>query len=347
MKKKIGAGGCGAIYAYVHFAMEVACFSWLRSAGFDAAEAWTFSLAYDALAFLPQIAFGMLADRFPKLRFGPAGLLLLLAALLSPWRIPAFLALTVGNCLTHVAGAEATLRGARGKMGPAGIFVGGGSIGVITGQLLAAHGGTLLRWLPIALLLLALAAVTPLQSLRDPLETAEGFLAAAPRGDGTLILLTLLTVIFRAYVAYAIPTAWNKTEWQSLLLFVGMGLGKALGGILADRLGARRTAVGSLLLSLPFLALGNERMILSLIGVALFSMTMAISLGVLVTAFPERPGYCFGVTTVGLFLGTLPAFFYRPTGAAQTVILIALTLAAALLFAFCASDPVKMKEEPK
>lgn len=44
MRKTIGTGGCGAICAYVHFAMEVAC--------------------------------------FPKLRLCPTGLLLLLAALL-------------------------------------------------------------------------------------------------------------------------------------------------------------------------------------------------------------------------------------------------------------------------
>lgn len=52
-------------------------------------------------------------------------------------------------------------------------------------------------------------------------------------------------------------------------------------------------------------------MIVSLIGVMFFSMTMAITLGILVSVLQKTPGLAFGFTTIGLFLGTAPIFFFK------------------------------------
>lgn len=52
-------------------------------------------------------------------------------------------------------------------------------------------------------------------------------------------------------------------------------------------------------------------MLVSLIGVMFFSMTMAITLGILVSVLPRTPGLAFGFTTIGLFLGTAPIFFVK------------------------------------
>jgi len=103
-----------------------------------------------------------------------------------------------------------------------------------------------------------------------------------------------------------------------------MGIGKILGGILCDRIGYRRVTYISLLGALPFLLAGNTNMMLSLIGIALFSMTMPITAAALVSRFPHQPGFAFGITTTGLFFGTLPVFFIRPQTllAHQTVVLV-------------------------
>ena len=90
-----------------------------------------------------------------------------------------------------------------------------------------------------------------------------------------------------------------------------MGVGKALGGILADSFGARKVAVISTVLAIPFLCFGDNIMIISLIGVMFFSMTMALTLGILVSVLPKSPGLAFGYTTIGLFLGTAPIFFVK------------------------------------
>ena len=96
--------------------------------------------------------------------------------------------------------------------------------------------------------------------------------------------------------------------FQTILLYFAMGLGKALGGIMADAIGLRKTAFISIVLALPFLLVGNNNMFISLIGVMMFSMTMAITLGVLVSVLKETPGLAFGLTTIGLFLGRFQYF---------------------------------------
>ena len=96
-----------------------------------------------------------------------------------------------------------------------------------------------------------------------------------------------------------------------------MGLGKALGGLLIDKVNIKVTSIKgiiviklTLLVSLPFLIFGNHNMYLSLIGVMLFSMTMPVTLALLVSRLKKSPGIAFGLTTIALFVGSFPAFFF-------------------------------------
>lgn len=58
-----------------------------------------------------------------------------------------------------------------------------------------------------------------------------------------IVLVAFGVTTARAYVGYAIPISWNKTVWQSVLLFFIMGAGKAVGGYLSDKIGAKKTGV--------------------------------------------------------------------------------------------------------
>ena len=316
-------------WAAVHFCTEVACFYWLYYRMGDSAWWWIIALLYDALAFVPQSFIGILSDRFPRLRLGEVGVVMILTALLLPWNAAALPLLCIGNCLLHVEGARGTLCESQGRLAPVGIFVGGGSPGVILGRILGLAGCTV--WVPVLGMLWA-AGMT--LALPRPVEhEARGFDMAAPVEDLPLVVLTTLSVAVRAYVAYAIPMSWNQAPWQSVLLFVTMGVGKAMGGVLSDLIGPRRTALWSLGLSIPLLCLGDRVMAVSLLGVALFSMTMPVSVGVLVSRYPKNVGLCFGITTVGLFLGTAPAFFVRADGMAVYIPLIVL-IGLGAIFAF-------------
>lgn len=132
-----------------------------------------------------------------------------------------------------------------------------------------------------------------------------------PIMPGIMYFYVHFVVAVRGYVGYGIPTSWNKTIPQTILLFSFMGIGKVLGGILTDMIGVRKTTYISMLGAIPFLLCGDNNMVILLIGVMFFSMTMAITLAILVSVFPETPGFAFGITTVGLALGSLPIFFFR------------------------------------
>ena len=149
-----------------------------------------------------------------------------------------------------------------------------------------------------------------------------------------VILVGVLVVIVRSYMGYGIPLSWNKTIMQTVILFCVMGIGKALGGILSDLIGIRKTAIISTIFAIPFLCFGNNYMFISLIGVMLFSMTMPITLAILVSKLKNTPGLAFGLTTVGLFLGTLPIFFIKVNTITNIIIIICASILCASLLLY-------------
>ena len=332
----------GFLYFYVHFVTEVICFFMLGKYVGTGPEIWVIFLAYDMLAFVPQAILGYLSDRFRKIPFGLTGLCLLSLSLLLFSRFPSvpFLSLAVlciGNACTHVAGAEATLRVSGGRLSHSAIFVSGGSFGVITGKILSE---TAVPFWVLAVLALTAAPFVLLahlilrESERVGTASCDKFnYAKKSLGAVFVILLAVFIVAVRGYMGYGIPTSWKKTVWQSVMLFFAMGFGKAAGGIFADIFGARRVALISSVAALPFLMFGDNNIAVSLVGVFLFSMTMAITLGILVSVLKNSPGLAFGLTTIGLFLGTAPVFFFRFNSvAANCAIIAALTAVCAACF---------------
>ena len=84
--------------------------------------------------------------------------------------------------------------------------------------------------------------------------------------------------------------------------------------------------------TLPFLLFGDNIMFISLFGILLFSMTMSITLGLLVSVLKQTPGLAFGLTTIGLFLGTLPIFFFRINSIfLNSIIITLLTIVCAVI----------------
>lgn len=309
----------GVVYFYVHFIAEVLCFFFLQSIVGDSFILWLAPFVYDILAFIPQILIGVISDRFVKIPFGMIGILLMVVGLCLfglNGALPAMLVVVImalGSACIHVDGAEVTLRYGKGKIAPAAIYVAGGSFGVAIGKSLA---GSIQIW---PLLILALTAIPVIilagkyrrQTADIDVPCRQFDYSSKTVAVWLIAIAVAFVVMVRSYIGYGIPTAWNKTALQMVLLFSFMGIGKALGGILTDKIGIRKTAYISMLGALPFLVLGNDNMIISLIGIMFFSMTMAITLAISVSAFPKTPGFAFGITTVGLALGVLPIFFFR------------------------------------
>ena len=340
----------GLAYCFIHFSVEVLCFFILYKVFGGSGLWWAFCVAFDTLAFVPQALFGALCEKYPEFRPGVTGGVIIIAGgliMLNASGVPAALMaglilLTFGNALIHISGAMATLRVSEGRLSESALFVGGGSFGVITGRLLAGAAGV--SWIPFVLIALA----TGLMILTDRRIRSKGpdvfdfdsspclHDLAADRPAWIVILILALVVTVRAYIGYGIPTAWNKTAVQTVFLFVFMGIGKILGGILSDIIGTKRIGIVSCLLAVPLLLVSNNIMWLSLIAVALFSMTMAVTLGGLVSVLKKHPGVAFGITTIALWLGSMPVFLFGIPEQTVCNILIAVLSALAAAGLFCA-----------
>ena len=317
---------CGYLYFYIHFVVEVVCFYFLSKVS-NSMLVWLVPFLYDAFAFVPQSLIGYINDKYPKFKVSLIGTILLFIGILifSFFHVSKFIPLFIicfGNAFVHVGGAENTLRNSKGKLSHSALFVAGGSFGVISGRLLAKT--SLAPWLLLPFILTMIPFILYANTFNgNDCESLEKFnYVKKILKPSIVILLAVFVVIVRGYMGYGIPTSWNKTLLQNVYLFCIMGLGKALGGILSDAFGIKKVATLSTILAIPFLIIGDNLMLVSLIGVMFFSMTMSITLGILVSCLKKTPGLAFGLTTIGLFLGTAPIFFFKITSTLVNIIMI-------------------------
>lgn len=273
--------------------------------------------------------------RFPAL----AGCALIGAALLLHRQIwTALIVCALGNALFHVGGGIDSLRFSGGRFVRPGIFVAFGALGVSLGTWL---GRREVSVYPV-LFLVVVAFFWLLVFGREDeerngggvpentaarAEEAAGHQAsdayqkepAILQGIGAVIALCLVSVVIRSYAGFLVPMAWSGGFWffwPSICSF----LGKAAGGLFADRFGARLTGTLSLAASGLLLCLFYANPVLCGLGLLLFNMTMSVTVGTIYEKLPAHPGFAFGMTTFGLWLGYLPAKIFPgllPGGAAM------------------------------
>ena len=319
----------GIKYFFVHMCVEIICFHLLRYY-YPIELAGIIALIYDFFAFVPQGIIGEYIKKHKKLPYESIAHIFMLMSIFlvaSSFRVVhiiGYIFLAIGNALLHECGAIATVADGEGKIFPAALFVSGGSFGLVIGQTLGIYQVSLYV-LIIPIILSWVLTVTTKDSIRAGLFPE--LKSTNPKVNPVIVLLAVLAVTaVRSYIAYAIPTSWKKELWQTFLLFFIMGFGKALGGYVSDRIGARKTALFSTLSAIPFLIIGDNIMVLSVIGVCLFSMTMSITFEMALSILPRNPGLAFGVTTIGLFAGTLPAFFVQFSSVVNIVLVIVLSV---------------------
>ena len=266
-----------------------------------------FILLYDVLAFSTQPLFGLLVDRLQApAQMAAAGLALVAAALLM-MKVPLLAAVTAGfgNAIFHVGGGFASLRMACGKASLPGIFVAPGALGLTLG-LLIGKGGGFVAW-PFIVLLLVLAGLI----LFLPKAEAPAAPLVAPANlpwFELLIGLLLASVAIRGLVGQSQVLPWKSDPALLLALTLAVVLGKALGGLLADRLGWEKVALSGLAIAAPLLAFFPGNPALVMLGTFLFNLSMPVTLICLANLLPEKPGFAFGLTALALIAGALPAF---------------------------------------
>ena len=352
MTVKQRATRAAILYFVLHMMNEVVCYFMLYRIFKDPVFIVMVALIYNCVAFVPQFFWGALRDLLEKFKPGIISVPFLLSGFLIFFIADAkgalfwisLTLLSIGNALIHVSGAELTIRVSGGKLTPVAVFVSGGAFGVILGQVLAST--TMSFWwiaLICALMLpLAILGETLYKGNPKECDDCKGFnYVIKGRHVAIVAVAVFFIVAVRSYVGYEIPLEWKDTLTESVMLFVFMGIGKAMGGVLCDKIGIRKTAFISIIGALPFLILGNKIMIVSLIGIMFFSMTMAVTLGMIITVMKIAPGAAFGVTTAAIFAGSTIALFTRSSNIITNTLIICITSAVCFLMALYILKPEK------
>ena len=294
-----------ALYAAAHFLVDFTCALFVFRFARRSPQWLTAVLLYNFCAFALQAPLGLLADRLGHGRAIAAGGCLLIAAsaLLRQAPVPLCLAAGVGNALFHIGAGRDVLCESRGRAGMLGVFVSPGALGLFLGQTLS--GSLPVVW-PAALLLCLCAAGMLLLCPALPggklsLRFREGDTAPLP-----VLSLLFLVVCLRSWGGFLFQFDWKQGVWLWVSVLC-VALGKAAGGLAADRLGPARTAWLSLLMAALLFPV-SAHPLAGCLAVLLFNMTMPLTLRLAADRLPGAPGFSFGLMTLALFLGFLPVW---------------------------------------
>ena len=313
-------------YALCHFVVDFACVSTMLCAvsrvlgesGQGSMEVVALSiLLYDIVAFTLQLPIGIALDQLDKnshaalLSYALVGagvILSLVPIALLEW--PAILLLAIGNALFHSAGGLSVLNISQKHAGPSGIFIATGAIGVFLGTQSAQMGRLQIAFSLLVLLFLCALITLVVQKVNKKYWNVHNVTFDIPRlSSNTLLAIVLLSfvVALRSYAGMVTAFPWKSEMLLLVLSILGVFAGKALGGVVADRIGFRTTAIFSLIAAATLFVPSWEIPVLGLLGVFFFNFTMSITLASLANILPNAKGTAFGLASFSLAVGALPA----------------------------------------
>ena len=313
-------------FALCHFVVDFACVSTMLCAvsrvlgesGQGSLELVALSiLLYDVVAFAFQLPVGIALDKLDKnssaamlsyaLVSGGVVLSLVPVEFLE-WL--AVLLLAVGNALFHCAGGLCVLNISQKHAGPSGIFIATGAVGVFLGTLSAQYGRLQVAFSLLVLLFLCASITRVVQKVNKKYWNIHNVPFAIPElPSHTLIAIALLSLVvaLRSYVGMVMAFPWKSEMLLLVLSILGVFAGKALGGVVADRIGFRTTAIFSLIVAATLFVPSWEIPVMGLLGVFFFNFTMSITLASLANILPNAKGTAFGLASFSLAVGALPA----------------------------------------
>lgn len=300
-----------------HFLVDALCVTTLLSAGAEGAALTAAVIFYNCLAFGTQCLAGLLLDRTRhEALWASAAMLLTALGFALPLPLIARVLLAgVGNSFFHAAGGSMTLRDSRGRAWQLGVFVAPGALGVTLGVTAPRFG-----WILAALLVLC-AALTPWLAARGvrTLEYDREAETGLPAFPLAAVLLLTAAVAIRAVGGAAVRFPWKSGAWAAWLMTGFVFAGKAAGGFVCDRLGARKTAWLSIPAAAVCTAFFAAWPATGLLGQLLLNLTMPVTLWLLYRAMPDQPGFAFGLAASALWPGTVAGLLLRLTGPALWV----------------------------
>ena len=313
-------------YALCHFVVDFACVSTMLCAvsrvlgesGQGSMEVVALSiLLYDIVAFTLQLPVGIALDQLDKNSYaallsyalvGAGVILSLVPVALLEW--PAILLLAIGNALFHSAGGLSVLNISQKHAGPSGIFIATGAIGVFLGTQSAQMGRLQIAFSLLVLLFLCALITLVVQKVNKKYWNVHNVsFDISELSFNTLLAIALLSLVvaLRSYAGMVMAFPWKSEMLLLVLSILGVFAGKALGGMVADRIGFRTTAIFSLIVAATLFVPSWEIPVMGLLGVFFFNFTMSITLASLANILPNAKGTAFGLASFSLAVGALPA----------------------------------------
>jgi len=302
-----------AVYGIMHAMIDATCaaifFSIMGNRIIGASELIYFAIFYNILAFALQAGLGPIVDYFKAPRVAAiAGCILAVISTMSYTYFPlaAIFFAGVGNSLFHLGGGSISLNLTPKKAVAPGIFVAPGALGLLAGTLLG-KSGKFIAW-PFILTLVILCLLM-LAIKKPPINYQKAKVAKDKiKYFWAILLLVFLAITIRSLIGFVVVFPWKTDINLLIILTLAVALGKGLGGIIADKFGWIKIAVGTLILSMPLLAFGTGNFYLGIIGMFLFNVTMPVTLVAISNILPGQPAFAFGLTCLALILGAVPAF---------------------------------------
>lgn len=313
-------------YALCHFVVDFACVSTMLCAvsrvlgesGQGSMEVVALSiLLYDIVAFTLQLPVGIALDQLDKNSYaallsyalvGAGVILSLVPVALLEW--PAILLLAIGNALFHSAGGLSVLNISQKHAGPSGIFIATGAIGVFLGTQSAQMGRLQIAFSLLVLLFLCALITLVVQKVNKKYWNVHNVsFDISKLSFNTLLAIALLSLVvaLRSYAGMVMAFPWKSEMLLLVLSILGVFAGKALGGVVADRIGFRTTAIFSLIAAATLFVPSWEMPPMGLLAVFFFNFTMSITLASLANILPNAKGTAFGLASFSLAVGALPA----------------------------------------
>jgi len=326
------------VYGAAHAVIDGICagviFSILKNQINSTVDFVSLVILYNILAFGLQTIFGFITDYFKSPRT-----VTLLGCLLTGFSALTFISFPIaaiilaglGNALFHVGAGSISLNLTPKRATAPGIYVAPGALGLLIGTLLGKNG-QFISW-PFILILFILGILMFVIKKPEMNYTREDKLENKINYFGLILFLVFLSITVRSLVGMLLVFPWKADMTLLIILTLAVVLGKAFGGIMADKFGWIKISVGALILSIPFLIFGASIPLLGIVGMFLFNITMPVTLVAISNILPGRPGFAFGLTCLALILGALPAFsFLKQTLNNKWFILSIIAISVAALF---------------
>jgi len=288
----------------------------------------TFALAvisYDVLAFALQPLIGIIVD-IKKIEKQLIVIGLLLAIIVSYLPIPLLaVAIVIGiaNAMVHVGGFSVTYQSSNNKMGPLGLFVSTGSIGLGL--------GVLFPQLRLAFFILSILSVGLVIFFYKKIQF-EGNSKSQIKYEFDVfpIILVLLVVLLRGFGGSILPPLYVTTTVSSFTLYIAMFIGKAAGGLIADKIGITKTILFGFVPSIVGFVLFPSFQVPYVLSLILFNFTMALTLYLTIRSLKYFASFAFGWTAALLFFGYVLASGFKE------IVIVEPWMGAIVIVASCA-----------